>query len=150
MHLLRRGAGVGVDRHGAQFTAGSPGDEKLRAVLQVDQHPVALFHSARRERGGDTAYRIMELRVAVGRRRAVEGLPDQQRLVAMGGGLGCQQPVEVLAGERIAETLRGHVRLDLIVVVLGVCPDCFTGKSPRTTGYPAQLAVHFGQRGRFL
>ncbi|MNO63703.1 hypothetical protein D3C76_544130 [compost metagenome] len=116
VHLLRRGAGVGVDRHGAQFAAGSPGDEELRAVLQVDQHPVALLHPARRERGGDAAHRVVELRVAVGRRRAVEGFPDHQRLVAMGGGLGCQQPVEVLAGEGIAETLRGHVRLNLIVV----------------------------------
>ena len=40
-HLVRYGPGIGRDGDGADRGARIPGDDKFRAVLQVDQNPVA-------------------------------------------------------------------------------------------------------------
>ena len=48
-HLRRRGAGVGGDGDGAEFDAGEPGQHRLDAVVEMDQHKFAGLDAARGE-----------------------------------------------------------------------------------------------------
>ncbi|MCY1401884.1 hypothetical protein D9M71_170100 [compost metagenome] len=107
-HFLSRGAGIGGDSNRPQLGARTPGQEKFRAVFQMDKHPIAAAHAKRFHGGGNRPDSMVELSVRKGLGRTVKGFPDQQWLVAVSLGLGCQQPVEILTGERIAGLMRGH------------------------------------------
>jgi hypothetical protein len=99
LHLGRRGAGVGGDGDGAEFDAGEPGQHRLDAIVEMDQHVVAGFYAARDETGGECADTIVEFAKTPFAGRGVEWCPDQKRMVAAGFRAHPQQPRHVKAYE---------------------------------------------------
>ena len=98
-HFRRCGAGVGGDGDGAKFDAGEPGQHRLDAIVEMNQHVVAGSYAARDEACCQRADAVVEFTVTPSTRRGVERCPDQKRMVAAGLGAHPQQPWHVEARE---------------------------------------------------
>ena len=99
--LVVCGAGVGGHRHRAQPAAGIPGQQGLGAVVEMDQHPVAGEHAAPRQATRDATDLVVEAGIGPGLGWALEGLPDDERMVGPGLGAVRQQRGHVQATEGV-------------------------------------------------
>ena len=107
------GTRVGGHRHRAEARAGVPGEQSFGAVVQVDQHTLAAAHAALPQAAGDALDAVVEFAVADGQRRAVEGRPDDEGVVAACQRALLEQPGHVHAGEGVlvgAAQQQGHGR----------------------------------------
>ena len=98
-HFGGRRAGVGGDRNGAEFDAGKPGQHRLDAIVEMDQHELAGLDAALGKARGERADPIVKFAVAPDPRRRIERRPDQKRMIAAGFGLHPQQPWHVKSRE---------------------------------------------------
>ena len=103
--LARDAAGVGGDRDRTDPGAGVPSDDRLGAVLGVDEDHVALLYAAGVQAGGDLAGLFRELGVGPALGLALLRLPDQERVVAAMFGPVVDEPGNVLT----VELEPGHV-----------------------------------------
>ena len=78
LDLGRGGAGVGGDRDGAELDTGKPGEQRLDAIVEMDQHVFARLDAALDEAGGEHADALMEFAVGPDRAGASKA-PDQER-----------------------------------------------------------------------
>ena len=81
-HLRGRRAGVGGDRDRAEFDAGEPGQHRLDAVVQMNQHELARLDAAPAKAGGERADAVVKFAIAPCPRRRIERRPDQERMIA--------------------------------------------------------------------
>ena len=93
--LVAHGAGIGGDGDCADPGASVPGQQGLRAVVQMDQHPLTGSDAALRQAARNAAHALVKLAVGPGLVRAVEGRPDHEGMIAPGLGAGFQQPGDV-------------------------------------------------------
>jgi hypothetical protein len=103
---------MGRHRHRAEPGAGIPGQQRFGAVVQVDQYALAAAHAALVQAAGDAADTVVEFSVADALRRAVEGRPDDERMVASRPRTLLEQPGHVHAHEGVcvgAGEQEGHV-----------------------------------------
>ncbi|MGY4628288.1 hypothetical protein ACVWY3_006044 [Bradyrhizobium sp. USDA 4486] len=80
--LGRRRAGVGGDCDGAQLDTGKPGQHRLDAIVEVNEHIFARCHAALRQPRGERADPLVKLAIAPAPRRRIERRPDQERVIA--------------------------------------------------------------------
>ena len=98
-------AGVGGDCNRAHPGASEPGDDRLGAVVQMHQHPVALANPAGMKACRESGHGVFELGIGPDPACAIEGSPHQVGMIGAQRGLGADQRADVLAGKRI-EVLR--------------------------------------------
>ena len=102
-----RRAGVGGDRNGAELDAGEPGQHRLDAIVEMDQHIFARPDAAFGKAGGERADAVMKFAVRPFSRRRIERRPDQERMVLSRLGPHSQQPWHVEAGKWSDDARRG-------------------------------------------
>ena len=102
-HLVGGGARIGGHADGADLGAGEPGEQNLRAIVEMHQHAVAGPDSARGEAGGDAVDLMGEFAEGPDFARPVERLPDQPGLVGMAGRPGGDQRRNIEAGKGMNE-----------------------------------------------
>ena len=102
-HLVGRRARVGGHADCADLCAGEPGEENLRAVVEMHQHAVAGLDAPRCEPGGDAVDLMGEFGEGPNFARPVERLPHQPGLVGMAGRPGGDQRRNIEAGKGMNE-----------------------------------------------
>ena len=80
--LVERRARIGRDRHGAEIGAGVPGDQRLQAIVEMDQHEIARPNSAFRHAGRKPHDLVVKRAIAQRLSAPLERLPDQERMIA--------------------------------------------------------------------
>jgi hypothetical protein len=95
--LGERAARVGGHRHHAEFGAGIPAEERLRAVVEMQQQAVTRAHAAPGQSRRQSHRPVAEGGIAQHLGPPVEGLPDQEGVAGALPGLLAQQPGHVQA-----------------------------------------------------
>jgi hypothetical protein len=81
-HLGGSRAGVGGHRDRAELDTGKPGEHRLDAIVEMDQHEIARLDAAFDQPRSERTDPLMKFAVAPFVRRRVERRPDQKRMVA--------------------------------------------------------------------
>jgi hypothetical protein len=77
-HFGRRRTGVGRHRDGAELHAGKPGQHRLDAIVEMDEHIFARLDAALREPRGERADPLVKFAITPAPRPGVERCPDQE------------------------------------------------------------------------
>jgi len=100
LHLGSGRSRVGGDRNGAEFRAGIPGEDRLRAVVKMDEDEVASPDAARRKACGEPADALVEGAVGERLAGALERRPEEERMVAPRARPRLDEPRHIDAAER--------------------------------------------------
>src|SRR5271166_5324705 len=106
--LVCAGSCVRRDGYGAENAAAEPCEQRLRAVLKVNEHAVAGPHAAPPQACRDALRSLDELAVGPALLRALERRPNQEGLVPPRGRLRAKQRADVLAGEWRGAEIERH------------------------------------------
>ena len=102
-HLVGSRAGVGGHADGADLGAGEPGEQDLRAIVQMHEDAVTRRDPACGEAGGDAVDLMGEFAEGPDFARPAERLPHQPGLVGMAGRPGGDQRRNIEAGKGMNE-----------------------------------------------
>ena len=99
--LVGHGSGIRRDCRCASNRTGKPAEDALRAVIEMDEHPVTDLHAPGHQASGDSTGGIDELRIRPDPPVTFEGLPHQKWVAAADIGLPLEQVRDVHIGERM-------------------------------------------------
>jgi hypothetical protein len=90
--------------------AGIPGDEAFRAIVEMDEDALALFHAALLQACRDLGHLMPETRIGPDAALALERFPDEKGMIRPRRDMHRQQMRHVEIRERVDErrTERGH------------------------------------------
>jgi hypothetical protein len=113
LHLRGGRTGVGRDGDRSQLDAGKPGQQRLDAIIQVNEDVVALPDAALDQASGQRPCTLVKFAVGPFACRQIKRRPDQERMVAPDFRAHLEQPGHVQPGKGAdhARSGRGVVHL---------------------------------------